>query len=221
MTTPDAQVKRKRTWIVPVVFLLGLIAALLLDDSIDRWIIATRSPALEIIAKTCSWFLAWHWLMLGAVVAFLFAWWRQRRDWMRVLCVMMVAASLAGLSADFLRGITGRTRPSAAVAQGWYGMRSNTKWLVFQHAYNSFPSGHTSAAAGFALPLFFWRRRFAPAALSFIFVVASARVWAGAHHLSDVIAGAALGTLIAFLVWRRSDAGERLLNAVPRWQERA
>lgn len=221
MTTPRAKAKSSHSWIVTAALLLGLVAAFLIDDSVDRWIAANRFPALEIIAKTCSRFLAWHWLMLGAVVALFFAWLRRRRDWMRVLCVMMVAASLAGLSADFLRGITGRTRPSANVAQGWYGMRSNSKWLVFHHTYNSFPSGHTAAAAGFALPLFFWRRRFAPAALSFTCVVASARIWAGAHHLSDVIAGAALGALIAAWIWRRSAAGERILNAFPWGRERA
>ncbi len=158
--------------------------------------------------------------MLGASGGLLIAWLRSRRDWMRVLCAMMIAASLAGLSADFLRGVTGRTRPYTHAPQGWYGVRRDSQWLVFQHAYNSFPSGHTTTAVAFALPLFFWRRRLGLAAFLFIAAVAWARVYVGAHHISDVVAGAALGGLIAAWIWRRSAEGERIVNAFPWWRER-
>lgn len=201
-----------------LLLLLALVAVFLLDRSVDLWVASHHSAAWETGARICSRFFAWHWLMLGAGAGLLFAPRARRRDWMRLLCVMMVAASLAGLSADVLRGITGRTRPSARVTQGWYGVRSDGRWLVFNHAYNSFPSGHTSAAMGFAFPLFLWRRRLGLVALPFLAVVAGARVYVGAHHVSDVLAGAALGTLIALWVWRRSSAGERLVNAVRSWR---
>ncbi len=158
--------------------------------------------------------------MLGAALSLLLAWWKERRDWMRVLCVMMVAASIAGLSADILRGVIGRTRPSAQVTQGWYGMRSGGEWLIVKHAYNSFPSGHTTAAAGFSLPLFFWRRRLGWIVLPLIALVASSRIYLGAHHLSDTIAATLLGFLVASWIWQRSAAGERLVRV--RWRrERA
>lgn len=201
--------------------LLSLLAVFLADGSIDRWVLVHRTPAWEFIAKTFSRVFAWHWLMLGAAVALVAAWWWGRRDWMRVLCVMMVAASIAGLSADILRGLTGRTRPSAPVVQGWHGVRSEARWLIFNHAYNSFPSGHTTAAMGFALPLFLWRRRAGLVVFPFVVLVAAARISVGAHHLSDVLAGAALGSLVALLIWRRSNGGERLVNAVRPWREPA
>ncbi|MCA1659313.1 MAG: phosphatase PAP2 family protein, partial [Verrucomicrobiaceae bacterium] len=96
-----------------------------------------------------------------------------------------------------------RTRPYVAVPQGFYGVRSGSEWLITKHAYNSFPSGHTAAVTGFLVPLVLWQRRFLSAALPIICLVGAARVYVSAHHLSDVIAGAALGGLIALSVSRR------------------
>ncbi len=183
--------------------LLALSLAFYFDAALDRWVVENRTPNLERAAQFCSRFLAWHWLMAGAVLGLLAAWFRQRRDWMRVLCTMAIAASIAGLSADLVRGLTGRTRPYAPAAQGWYGVRNEGRWLIGKHAYNSFPSGHTSAITGFAVPLFLWRRRLGLVAFPIILIVASARIYLSVHHLSDVIAGMFLGTLVATLVWRR------------------
>jgi membrane-associated phospholipid phosphatase len=65
----------------------------------------------------------------------------------------------------------------------------------------SMPSGHaaTAFAAAVAVGLFHRRLRwwlFALAAL-----VALSRVWLGVHYLTDVIAGAALGTAVAVALW--------------------
>lgn len=192
--------------------LILLIAAFLLDGPIDRWAAAHRNFACESAAKMCSRYLAWHWLMLGGVLGLLVAWSTSRREWARLLCAMMIAASLAGLAADFLRGATGRTRPYTGATQGWYGARSEGKWLITKHAYNSFPSGHASAMAGFAVPLLLWRRRLALLVPPVIAAVAAARVYLGAHHLSDVIAGALLGSVIALWVYRRINARRSFLE---------
>ncbi len=222
MIASQSDTRRVWPWLAGgAMLIVSLLLAFMIDEGLDRWIVRARTPEWEFVARMCSRFLAWHWLMLGAAGALFLAWWRQRRDWMRLLCVMMVAASLGGLTADIFRGLIGRTRPTAVAPQGWYGVYSNGEWLVFEHAFNSFPSGHTTAAAAFALPLFLWRRRYGVAVFPFIAVVAGARVSVGAHHLSDVIAGAALGSVIALLIWRRSRGGERLLSAVPAWREAA
>ena len=157
-------------------------------------------------AKLCSRYSSWPWLMLVALIALLFAWLKKRRDWLRMLCVMMLAASVAGLTADLLRGVTGRTRPSAAVPQGFYGVRNDSQWLITKYAYNSFPSGHTAAITGFLVPLILWWRRIAWVALPIICVVGAARVYVGAHHPSDIIAGTLLGAVIAVVVQRRLQA---------------
>lgn len=65
---------------------------------------------------------------------------------------------------------------------------------------NSFPSGHTSAAfqgASFIQMRYGWKTGL-PAYAGATFVAFS-RVYADRHYVSDVVAGAALGTLSSFL----------------------
>ncbi|HEV3410043.1 MAG TPA: phosphatase PAP2 family protein [Chthoniobacterales bacterium] len=185
-----------------------LLGAFLSDASVDQWVATHRSVTWETAAKLCSRYSAWHWLMLAALIGAVIAWLRRRHDWLRMLCVMAVAASLAGLAADLLRGITGRTRPYAQVPQGFYGVRDGSQWLITKHAYNSFPSGHTAAVTGLLVPLIIWRRRLAWAALLLVCVVGAARVYLGAHHSSDIVAGALLGVIVAIAVVRRLPAPE-------------
>lgn len=204
-------------WIAGATLALGV--AFLVDGSIDQWVAAHADPQWVAAAKFCSRYFAWHWLMTIAAIGSVIAWLRRRRDWLRVLCAMMIAASLAGLSADILRGATGRTRPYVSAPQGWYGVRTGSQWLITKHAYNSFPSGHVTAVVGFVCPLLFWRRLAAAMALPLVAMVASARVYLGAHHLSDTIAGAILGTLVALWVWRRAKKW-RLFAEAPTEQAR-
>jgi membrane-associated phospholipid phosphatase len=192
-----------RWWWGILALVTAFASALVFDGTVDAWLAAERVFAIERAAKFISRSLAWHWLIGAAAVALLIAWRARRRDWQRVLCTMMIAASIAGLTADLLRGLSGRTRPYSKAEQGFYGPQRDGQWLIGQHEFNSFPSGHTTTITAFVLPLIIWRRRFAPLLLSLVIIVAAARVYTGAHHLSDVIAAAALGTTIALLVSRR------------------
>ena len=197
----------QRRWIFLGAGLLLLALAFLVDGALDRWCAAHRVPELELFAKVCSRFLAWHWLVALAGTGVLVTWIQRRRAWLPVLCAMIVASSLGGLSADFLRGMTGRTRPYAPATQGWYGLRQDGRWLIGKHAYNSFPSGHVAAITGIAFPLLLWRRRLGLTVLPLVALVAAARVYLGAHHLSDVVGGALLGSIAAMWVWRRISSG--------------
>ena len=77
------------------------------------------------------------------------------------------------------------------------------------HSY-SMPSGHaaTAFAAAVAVGLVHPRLRWALLVLAAL--IALSRVWLGVHYLSDVLAGAALGSAIAWLVVR---AGTGIIRA--------
>jgi undecaprenyl-diphosphatase len=76
-------------------------------------------------------------------------------------------------------------------------VRHDGKWLVGQHAYNSFPSGHTAAATAFATALWLMHRKRGGVLLFGAAVIAASRIYLRDHHFSDVVAGAFLGVAVA------------------------
>jgi membrane-associated phospholipid phosphatase len=210
-SNPEPAQARRLPFVLGSAGVILLVLAFMIDGSVDRWVAANQVASWHNVAQMCSHYFAWHWLMGFAVVGLALAWCFGRREIMRVICVMMIAASLAGLCADVVRGITGRTRPYFKdVPQGFYGVHDGSRWLITKHAYNSFPSGHTAAITGFTVPLLVWRRRLIVAVVPLIGIVAAARIYLGSHHLSDVVASVILGTFIATWVWRQVTSG--------RWQ---
>lgn len=204
----DPIIPRKRSGIssaLGMAVLAGLCvgASFFFDAAVERWVVAHRDPAWEAVAKVISRFCAWHWLMGFALVGLVVSWLRRLPEWVRILAAMMIASSIAGLSADCIRGLTGRTRPNADAPQGWYGMRHDSMWLVGRHAYNAFPSGHTAAATAFAAVAWFSHRKRGALLLLMAAAVGASRIYLGNHHFSDVITGALLGAGVAAWVWLR------------------
>ena len=74
---------------------------------------------------------------------------------------------------------------------------------MYKNSYHSFPSGHTGAAFGFFGVLFFAYRRWGGWALLVAAAIAWSRIYLNVHHLSDIMAGALIGLLIAAIVWDR------------------
>ena len=66
----------------------------------------------------------------------------------------------------------------------------------------SFPSDHASAAFGIAFGIYFVDRRVGRVFLAIASLIAIGRVVVGAHYVTDVLAGAAVGAVAAYLVVR-------------------
>lgn len=117
----------------------------------------------------------------------------------------LIACALAGGGiANLLKLAIERTRPNDLPLDF-----SGSVWATFGHWFpsfhtqsglQSFPSGHTCAAAAFAAGLIWLypRGRWLFTALAVL--VGCQRIAAAAHYPSDVLAGAAAGCLVAMLV---------------------
>ncbi|MGH8048772.1 MAG: phosphatase PAP2 family protein [Chthoniobacterales bacterium] len=148
----------------------------------------------------------WPWLMAAGGVGLLIAWRARNREWQRILISAMIASTVAGAIVNASRLTTGRARPNAGkeIAQGWYGPFHNGELTVGNPKYNSFPSGHTATAVGFAGVLLFARPWLGIPALLVALGIALSRMLLGAHHLSDVTVAALVALLIAWICWRLS-----------------
>ncbi|MFZ9920118.1 MAG: phosphatase PAP2 family protein [Terrimicrobiaceae bacterium] len=146
----------------------------------------------------------WPQIMVFGAVGFLVAKWRGNRRWSRIFLAAMVASTLAGMVANASRLTTGRTRPreSPKIEQGFYGPWHEGRWLIGVPAYNSFPSGHTATAFGFAAVVVFASSGWGVVALIAASAVAGASIGIGAHHPSDVVVSILVSFVVAWIVWQ-------------------
>jgi membrane-associated phospholipid phosphatase len=131
----------------------------------------------------------------------------RTRPGARALESLMLSGTVTGT----IKGLAGRARPDASPGNpdSWTFARG-----IHDGRYQSFPSGHATAAFAFASaitaqlsrdrsPAVKWA---GPVLCSLAGVDAFARTYDDAHWLSDVVAGAAVGTLSGLIVARWHDA---------------
>jgi undecaprenyl-diphosphatase len=130
------------------------------------------------------------------VLAVALIWWRTR-DW-RWAAIPAIAISVQATIFLFATLAVGRQRPP-------------TIPMDASPPTSSYPSGHTGAATALYLSFLLmaanrierpWLRRTVVVACAAVpFIVGTARLYRGAHHLSDVVAGMVNGLLCALLAY--------------------
>lgn len=136
-----------------------------------------------------------HWILYGAITAT--SW--GEADLVPRLDYAWWAVSSSATLTSILKLATGRQRPD----------RSNTR---------SFPSGHTShsfAVAAVARELF--GPRVGRPAYTLAAIVALSRIQDNKHHLSDVLFGAGLGTLVGRGLAIPYRSNRKRISLRPRW----
>lgn len=142
--------------------------------------------------------------LLGSFLVFALCWWaaerardeaRRRRlfDWSVRGLYVFACVALPGLLTNLLKALFGRSRPKLLFADGDFGFH----FLRFHPDYWSFPSGHTTAAAGLAMAICLMRPRLWPVGLVFTMAVAASRVVLDRHYLSDTLFSAFLAVAAA------------------------
>jgi len=162
----------------------------------------------------------WPWLMGAGAIGLAIAWKLHNREWKRILIAAMIASTLAGLIANTSRLTTGRTRPRDVpkIAEGFYGPWRDGTTTIGDPRYNSFPSGHTATAFGFAGVILFASPWLGIGAMVLAGVIGWASIMIGAHHASDVVVSIVLSMVVAWFVWQwMKRRGDRDLWALRDW----
>lgn len=141
-----------------------------------------------------------EWYLVAGLLLFAGFWkWNRQHSMKGLFLFSTVAAS--GLAADLIKVILGRARPKLFLQQGIYGF-DFFHWHV-EHAWTSFPSGHSATALSVALTLSLLYPRFRAAFLAGAMLIAVSRVVLCQHYLSDIVAGSALGAATVVLLYQR------------------
>lgn len=138
---------------------------------------------------------------------------RRSRRWQKIFLCAMLASTLAGGLVNTLRLTTGRTRPRVT-EQHWYGPYHAGKWTIGNSEFNSFPSGHTATAIGFATVILLASPAWGAMAMLLAVSVAGSRLLLGAHHPSDLLAAFFVAVVISWFLWNYIEC------CSPRWIER-
>jgi membrane-associated phospholipid phosphatase len=159
----------------------------------------------------------WPWIMLVGGIGIAISRKLKKREWIRILAAAMIASTLAGLLANTSRLTTGRTRPreSPKIQQGFYGPWREGRLTIGDPPFNSFPSGHTATAFGFAGVILFARFWLGVGAIALGSLVAWSSIMVGAHHPSDVIVAVCISLFVAWfaLKWTEKN-GEAFARQV-------
>jgi membrane-associated phospholipid phosphatase len=174
------------------------------EERLNRTLASRRTSVLNDITLFFSWTGATVSIVGVCLVVMAVIWWRTRRWWFAV--VPLIAISLQGLVFFFTTLLIDRHRPDVVK-------------LDHSPPTSSYPSGHSGAAAGLyvtiALLALHIRRPLLRAVtvttcLLVPLLVATARLYRGMHHLSDVSVAIVNGLIAALLAWgwlRRSPSG--------------
>ncbi len=166
----------------------------LLDPHVTAWVVARRTGWLTSVMRVVTWLASIVVIAGVAVVVGLFFVLRRHQWWPPVLLAAAIAAA-AGLY-TLIKALVGRPRPPPAI---WIGHFSGA----------AFPSGHSaqSVACYATLAVILGAGRSARAkavlwiaAALVILVVGASRIYLGAHWLTDVLGGYALGVALVAVV---------------------
>ena len=185
-----------RPWFgLPAALLAVAVAALAVDCPFSQWCLQGNLPtSLKKVLHMAEPF--GNGLGVLLIVIGIHQLDRERR-W--ALPRVLLCSLGAGLAADVIKLSVVRLRPYNFQFDGnvWTTFGDWLPWISAGSAGQSFPSAHTATAAGLAVALIWLypgARRIVPA---LAVLVACERVAHGAHYLSDVLVGGALGVAVA------------------------
>lgn len=197
----DARLARTVAVLLGFLALLGVAA---LNDAAVTITMANAPPAWRRLGTAISTLgLSGYMLVLSAVLVLIGAM-AQDRGWRHVFgtsprlvteraAFFFTVIAGSGLICQAVKHVLGRARPKLLEQFGAFHFNA-FDWAVSQ---DSFPSGHSTTV--FAVAVVF--SLFLPAGrllfFAFATLVAVSRILAGAHFMSDILAGAALGSIVA------------------------
>ncbi|TCD47637.1 phosphatase PAP2 family protein [Chlorobium sp. N1] len=180
------------------IILCCALSAAFLDRPLALYLHALDAPTWH---AAFGWITRWgqsEWYLVPGIVLY-FALRKTNRQLSSKGLFIFSVTAVSGLAADLVKWILGRARPTKLFNEGVYGL----DWFRIEHAWVSFPSGHSATAFSVAAALALLYPRAAPVFYAAAALIAFSRMFLGQHFLSDVVAGSALGVATSLILYNR------------------
>ncbi len=191
-------------------FVAGFVVVIAVLHLADHALIVWGDGLPDNVHAIFKWITRWgesDWILVPSLAGIGLAWLLALatrgglREWARqllvVCCFIFAGVGLPSLVATLLKRIIGRARPEEWTEAAPLSF-TPLNWDAY--SYQGFPSGHSTTAFSLALTIaFIWPKGLWPM-LGVAVLIAASRIITGQHYLTDVTAGAVLGTLGAFAV---------------------
>ena len=188
---------KKLQWSIALttVVLLCLLSYLFADIQTALWFHAIDNTFFyKVFSKITLFGDSLAYLVAGLL---LFAVFRNRNlYWASSGLFLFSTVAISGLSADLVKYVAGRARPKLYFHEHLYGF----EFFHWEHAWTSFPSGHSATAMSVAILLAILDPRVRFVALFGGLLIAFSRIVLAEHFISDVIAGSFLGIVSTLLL---------------------
>ena len=183
--------------VVVVASIIVVISSLVAwDGDVPGW----EASGLRFINDWPDWLEPVMWVLqqvgviMAPVIAGLIVVW-YTRNWRHLIPFLMVLPLKLLIEKAIVKQLVERERPFVSI-----GPEINVRGPAFEGL--SFPSGHTTTAFAVAVLLAaFLPRPWWPLPLAWAAIVGVARLYYGEHNVLDVVAGAAIGTAFATVLW--------------------
>jgi membrane-associated phospholipid phosphatase len=203
----------RRFWLWLLAGIGAVALAFPVDDAVDGALVVANPSSLHDVAWWCS-KIGEGWVVgIGGILLAAFFVWRKKPVLAANIFFVALTSELAGLVATIFRVLIGRTRPTAPLPQGFYGVWHDGHWLIGKYQFSSFPSGHSASAAGLVAAAWLVNRGWGAATAVYALAVMWSRIALNCHHLSDVVASTVLSIWFAVLFRKHfAPLNEKLLR---------
>lgn len=113
--------------------------------------------------------------------------------------LLFSSVAFSGLTANLVKVVAGRARPKLYFRDELYGF----DFLQFEHAWISFPSGHSATVFSAATTLGILFPQYRPIFFLWAALIAFSRIATTQHYISDVLAGSILGAASTAFLYHR------------------
>ena len=193
-------VKKTITLILLTATPLILLSYFFIDEGVARFAFAhdaTFSPIFDRLSHGAD---STYWLIAFGLLWLFWKFYKKHEYRAKQTGFMFIAIVTTGLSVNLIKMFFGKARPILLKKEEIFGF----EWFVPPSAYDyhSFPSGHTTTAFTIATVLTLMFPRYAISFYLYATAMGISRVLNWNHYVSDVIAGAAFGTIVTILLYQ-------------------